>query len=769
MPVANRWQHRKINNNLSKAFMDENQFINEDSSWADDEQAFSAVSAQDNVEEYLGVLNEQQREAVEHSGSPLLILAGAGSGKTRVITTKIAYLIARCQIRASSILAVTFTKKAAAEMQERAIALDERAKDAQIRTFHSFGAWFLRLYAEEAGIDSNFTVYDDDDMVTLLKAAVPTLAKKDAPQIAHSISLAKDYCITSDDEDSLFAISDFPDFPKYYKAYEARKMQTGNVDFGDLIMLPTLILQKNEALRNHIRRRFRVVMVDEYQDSNVAQFQLLKQLSGDGVYTCVVGDDDQSIYRFRGAEVQNILTFSETFPNTKIIRLEKNYRSTAPILAAADSVVKNNGSRLGKTLRAERGNGKKPTLVFLDNRTNFDMESQFCAELIENARKKGGSYSDWAILYRTNAQSLSFETEFLHRQIPYRVVGSLKFYEREEVKDSLALLSLCANARDEVSFRRIVNKPARSLGEVTQKKIIDFAHENALNLLECESAPLSKKALEGYVEFTRAIKDSARLLGDEGAQLSDFVREIIEKSGIAAYHKGVDEISGTQKTFNLQELVNSAASYTCTTQGLLSFLDAISLDRTLAEQDEGNSEDFVTLITIHNTKGLEFKKVIMTGMESGLFPREDKTGSDLEEERRLCYVGITRARDELYFTCCAARRFYGRIAHFAPSIFLSELDKDNLRVLGNPPYSFGKEKKEQSLEDFEGWNIGAVVRHNEYGYGTIESAKITPSGEFVVNVKFKSGETKKFLPAYQKNSLKLADSFPDDDYDDIPF
>lgn len=762
--------------------MEENHISDEDSGWADDDfAAFNAIHNQSsgNTEEYLSVLNAEQREAVEHSGSPLLILAGAGSGKTRVITTKIAYLIARCGLRPESILAVTFTKKAANEMKERAVALEPRAQSAQIRTFHSFGAWFLRLYAEEAGVDPNFTVYDDDDMVTLLRAAVPDLSKKDAPHIAHSISLAKDYCLSEHDEESLFSISDFPDFPEYYKAYEARKRQTGNVDFGDLIMLPTLILQKNPELRAHIQRRFHVVMVDEYQDSNVAQFQLLKALSGDGVYTCVVGDDDQSIYRFRGAEVQNILTFSDVFANTKIIRLEKNYRSTAQILAAADSVVKNNGARLGKTLSAERGNGKKPTLIFLDNRTNFDMESQFCAELIENAHKKGGAYSDWAILYRTNAQSLAFETEFLHRRIPYRVLGSLKFYEREEIKDSLALLSLSANGRDEVSFRRIVNKPARALGEVTQKKIIEFSISRGCSLLECADVKLSKKAADGYAEFCAMMKDSARLLGDKSAQLSDFVREIIEKSGIAAYHKDVDEISGTQKSLNLQELENSAATYPCTVDGLLQFLDAINLDRSLADDGENASDDFVTLITIHNTKGLEFPKVIMTGMEAGLFPRDDKMGADLEEERRLCYVGITRARDELYFTCCAARRLYGRIAHFPPSIFLSELDKSQIRILGTPPYAFSAPQKSFEQDRFAEWRVGTAVHHNDYGNGKIISAKMTADGEFVVIAQFKDGFQKQFLPAYQSCSLKIAEDFAtdfsesdfsSDDYsDEVPF
>ena len=750
--------------------------MSDSSYWSEEDEAFEAVRESDKTEEYLSILNESQREAVVHSGSPLLILAGAGSGKTRVITTKIAYLISRCGVKPESILAVTFTKKAANEMKERAVALEPLAAASNIRTFHSFGAWFLRLYADEAGVDPNFTVYDDDDMVTLLKAAVPDLAKRDIPQIAHSISLAKDYCLTPDDESELFEISDYPDFAKYYKAYENRKRQTGNVDFGDLILLPLLVLEANPELKKHINRKFRVVMVDEYQDSNVAQFKLLKELSGDDVYTCVVGDDDQSIYRFRGAEVQNILTFGDTFPNTKIIRLEMNYRSTTQILACADAVVRNNASRLGKTLISARGDGKKPTLVFLDNRTNFDMESEFCSELIQNAVKKGGSYSDWALLYRTNAQSLAFETEFLHRHIPYKVLGSLKFYEREEIKDSLSLLALVANPKDEVSFRRIINKPTRALGEVTQKKIIAYAFENNLTLLDCQNCALSKKAIDSYKEFAFNIKESSKLLDDTSkTQLSDFVNDIIAKTGLLDYHKGVDEISGSQKVVNLQELVNSAASYDCNREGLTAFLDAINLDRVLASEESGEeSSDFVTLITVHNTKGSEYNNVIMTGMEAGLFPRDDKAGADLEEERRLCYVGITRAKNELYFTCCSARRLYGRVVNLPPSVFLSELDKDNLRILGNVPHSFENTSLE-APSGFDEWVVGARVHHNEYGYGTIRNAMVTKSGEFMVVAAFKKGFEKRFFPAYQSCSLKLADFDPDfddneEDYsDEVPF
>ena len=469
-----------------------------------------------NCDDYLSVLNEEQREAVVHSGSPLLILAGAGSGKTRVITTKIAYLIGELGYNPSSILAVTFTKKAANEMKERAVNLEPRSAYSQIRTFHSFGSWFLRSYSQESDftISKNFTVYDDDDMITLLTKAVPHLTKKDAKHYAHKISLAKDYCLLPESE-MLYTIEEDPCFPEIYSKYEERLRATGNVDFGDLILLPYLILHENESVRKSIQNRFKVIMVDEYQDSNVAQFKLLKELSGidhgSQTYVCVVGDDDQSIYKFRGAEVQNILNFETEFPNTKIVRLETNYRSSTQILNCAENVVKNNCDRLGKRLISARGDGKKPTLVFLPTQ---DDETEFCRTLIEQAYENGIPYSEWAILYRTNAQSLGFETEFIHEKIPYSVVGTLKFYDREEVKDTIAWLSFILNKKDEISFRRIVNKPVRGIGNTTQEKIID-ATRNCSILELGDDFKLTKKASEGWKNFKLVVEELSEMLPDD--------------------------------------------------------------------------------------------------------------------------------------------------------------------------------------------------------------------------------------------------------------
>lgn len=720
----------------------------------------------DELKKYLSLLNPEQKKAVEHFDSPLLILAGAGSGKTRVITTKIAYLINQKGILPYSILAVTFTKKAAKEMLDRAILMEPRAEESMIRTFHSFGSWFLRKYYQEAGIDKNFTVYDDDDMVTLLSKAVPELKKTQAAGIAHFISLAKDYCYTPESPE-LNEISSEPDFPRFYKMYQDRLRQTGNVDFGDLIMLPVMVLEQNEKIRNQMHYRFKVILVDEYQDSNVAQFRLLKALSCENsTYVCVVGDDDQSIYKFRGAEVQNILSFQKEFPGTALIRLERNYRSTEKILFAADKIVSQNEQRLGKTLVAERGEGKQPVLVFLPNQ---DEEAKFCASMILHSHEQGCPYKDWAILYRTNAQSLTFESEFLHQKIPYQVVGSLKFYEREEIKDMLAFLRLVANPKDEISFRRIVNKPARALGTVAQNKILKEAVtssglQSLVDACKKVADTFSKKAKEGAAEFCAMMEEFIESINtsQKESSLSEFVELIMNKSTLLEYHKAQDEIAGTQRAANMQELVNSAVLYEYSVQGLLDFLDHIELDRTL-ESEEDETLDSVTLITLHNTKGLEFPRVIITGLEYGIFPRENKDESELEEERRLFYVGITRAKDELYITSCAERRLYGKTNFMEPSPFLLEMGKEPFRVLGEKPRSFlaCDESQPVSGEDSgdgddekKKWSVGTRIYHDDYGYGQIVRSSYS-EGELVISVLFENGGTKKFIPAYQKSSLMI--------------
>lgn len=727
------------------------------------------------IEQYLETLNEEQRLAVEHEGSPLLILAGAGSGKTRVITTKIAYLISRKNVDPWSILSVTFTKKAANEMKERAVKLESRAADSQIRTFHSFGSWFLRRFYEAAGLESSFTIYDDDDMATIVRKAVPSLSQKEAKIAVHQISLAKDNCLTPED-DLGFLGSEF-DINQIYYDYQKRLKATGNADFGDLIMLPTILLDSDSQIADFIHNRFKVIMVDEYQDSNIAQYRLLQKISGlqngNDSYVCVVGDDDQSIYRFRGAEVQNILSFPQKFPGTQIIRLERNYRSTSQILKAAEVVVNKNQDRLGKKLVSQRGDGGNPVMTFLPDQ---DSEAIFAGDLItksllSSVNGEKGKYSDWAILYRTNAQSLVFEKEFLRRKIPYVVIGSLKFYEREEIRDALSYISLFANQKDEISFRRIINKPTRGIGEKTQDKIMELAvttdeqgnavYKNLIETVKQESTKFTKKAQEGINNFVK-IFENLNGIFDETKKLSVFVEKIIKDSGLDEYHKAGDEIDGTTRVQNLSELVNSAVAYPCTKEGLLEFLDAINLDRTLSIENEKNSDDAVTLITLHNTKGLEYKKVIITGLEEGIFPWQSKTGAELEEERRLFYVGITRAKDELYVTSAAKRCVYGGWKMMTPSPFLQEA-ASAFTIKGQVPFGFGKNPAKTAGVFFdEGfddsltkkWKVGTKIFHDDYGYGYVISEKSSGS-ELIIEVSFENGGKKRFFPKYQGKNLTI--------------
>ncbi|MDR1319043.1 MAG: ATP-dependent helicase, partial [Treponema sp.] len=693
----------------------------------------------------------------------------------------------------------------------------------------------------------------------------------------------KDYFLSSGDSE-LARIDGSKKFRRLYAEYEERLARTGNVDFGDLIKKPVEILRGESEVARRFHDRFKVIMVDEYQDANVAQFEFLKELAGPETYICVVGDDDQSIYRFRGAEVKNILEFPDRFPGTEIIRLERNYRSIAPILKAASSVVDHNQGRLGKTLRAERGGGKLPVLAFLPDQ---DQEAVFCVRLIENSMKnlgaspevssldrkfivqaraiprsedrfhnffdgskfnrgkprgmdprlpiKGGALSDWAILYRTNAQSLGFETELLRRGIPYRVVGSLKFYEREEIKDALALLSFLINPRDEIAFRRVVNKPARGVGPVTVDKIIEGGTSadlaEAVRALAPELSPKAKSGVEFFlkvIEEGRALLDADSFSSDvfasddaaaadraegpgaktppakkqdtaaaktavkagrkrtpknredlvSGEGLSACVVHLLRNSGIAEYHQTQDEVSGNQRLNNLQELANAASLYAPTRGGLLEFLEHIELDRSLEDQSKtpGERDDAVTLITFHNTKGLEFRKVIMTGLEQGVFPREDKKNEELEEERRLFYVGATRAMNELYLTSCAVRRMFGRTLPVEPSLFLGEIDKSSLRIIGETPYGFGASGAAARKDAFSerggvygggsfrrsahnapenapddgaaSWRRGDRLFHDDYGYGAVMEVRDSEEGP-VVRVCFETGKELRFLGGQQ--------------------
>ena len=686
---------------------------------------------------WLEGLNDAQKEAVIHGADPLLILAGAGSGKTRVVTSRIAWMVAEKGFEAPSILAVTFTNKAAAEMRERVAAMVPDAGSAMIRTFHSFGAWLLRRNAAAAGLSPHFTIYDDDDQVSLLSQVLDDVPRRELRLWTHRISRAKDEGLGP--EDDLSGHSHDPAFPEVYRRYEQRLRDIGNVDFGDLILLPIRLLRDRPEIRQRLQQRFRAVLVDEYQDTNVAQYRLLRELVGPDTWLGVVGDDDQSIYRFRGAEVGNILGFPDMFPGTRVVKLEQNYRSTGTILEIASRVVSHNSGRLGKTLWTSGDAGDKATLAHLEN---HEAEAEWCADLVDTDGNFGGT----AILYRTNAQSRIFETVFRRRSIPYRIVGTLSFYQREEVKDVLAYLAWISNPRDEVAFRRIANKPTRGLGKAGLNNLMDSAlsHHGGDILQACRNSAARGRAGKagGFL-----VELAARYTGSsEFEQLGFLVQDLCDASGLLDHYREIDRIENSQRTRNLDELVNAAADYPATPEGLAAFLELVELDQAVLEEEE-DDENRVTLITMHNTKGLEFDRVIITGMEEGLFPRGDEGFDDdeLEEERRLFYVAITRARKELAFTTCRRRMLWGRYRDSLPSRFLREIPEDQIRVegAGEIPESFD-----------DPWRPGVRLYHEDYGVGVVQK-RLANGGHAVIHVLFESGRKATLLPEFSSHQMEL--------------
>ena len=682
---------------------------------------------------YLQALNPEQRKAVIHQGSPLLILAGAGSGKTRVITTKIAWLVDRMGMSPRSILAVTFTNKAAQEMKERVLGIVPGAADAVVRTFHSFGAWFLRRNAAAAGLDPRFRIYDEDDSLSLLKTLLGKNEDRGFLRRTYDeISRVKDLGIGAAAPRE--KIEGAGCNSEIFAAYQAALRKTGNVDFGDLILRPLELLRDVAEIRERTRQRFRVVLVDEYQDSNVAQFELLKQLWQPQTYLCVVGDDDQSIYGFRGAEVGNILSFPDVFPGTEIVRLERNYRSTPGILDVASAVVANNKGRLGKTLWTERPGGDMPVLACLQDQ---EEEAEFCARIASDDFP-----GTTAILYRMNAQSLHFETCFRQHHIPFRLIGTVRFYSREEVKDALAYLALLTNGDDEVSFRRIVNKPGRGVGAASVEKIMaewkSRAGEHLPDTCRRMIPRLPPRTREGISTLLACLSDLQSRMTD--TPLAELARQMLSRTGLYDMYRTKDRSDGTSKTGNLEEMVSDMASYGAGQDGLLQFLESVALASPLdaAGADEGAR---VTLITLHNTKGLEFDRVIITGLEEGIFPHDSSssTPEDLEEERRLFYVGITRARERLLMTWCLNRRIFGRTTGMSPSRFLEEIPAEAVTRVGG-------DGTEETADEYP---VGSGVFHDEYGPGVVER-KWYNEGTLLLQVRFQSGRVAKLLPKYAR-------------------
>ena len=644
-------------------------------------------------------LNEPQREAVYHTDGPLLILAGAGSGKTRVLTHRIAYLIGERGVNAWNILAITFTNKAAEEMRQRVDNLvGFGAESVWVSTFHSACVRILRRFIDRLGYENHFTIYDTDDQKTLIKEVcrkvdVDTKVFKERSLLS-AISSAKNEMILPD-EFELNAGGDFAKMKiaKVYREYEAQMKANNALDFDDLLVKTVQLLQTQPDVLESYQERFRYIMVDEYQDTNTVQFQLVSLLAGKYKNLCVVGDDDQSIYKFRGANIRNILDFEHEFPDAKVIKLEQNYRSTGNILNAANSVIANNRGRKEKSLWTENGEGEQIRLRQFD--TAFD-EADFIGEDIKSAVRQGGSYNDSAVLYRTNAQSRLLEEKFIAMNIPYKIVGGVNFYARREIKDLLAYLKTIDNGRDDVAVRRIINVPKRGIGLTTINRIQESATERGIGFYEALLAPgliagvgRSATKLDSFAALIEYFKTLA-----EEMSITDLLQEVIEKTGYIESLENEDKEEAKTRKENIDELISKAATYEESCQDkdekatLSGFLEEVALVADIDSLDE--DQEYVVLMTLHSAKGLEFPRVYLAGMEDGLFPGYMSINAgdreELEEERRLCYVGITRAEQELTLTSARRRMVHGETQYNPMSRFVKEIPRELLDT-GNKKFT----------------------------------------------------------------------------------
>ena len=626
-------------------------------------------------------LNPMQKEAVLHTEGPLLILAGAGSGKTRVLTHRVAYLIDEKQVNPWNILAITFTNKAAGEMRERVDQLvGFGAESIWVSTFHSTCVRILRRHIEYLGYNTNFSIYDSDDQKTLMKQVFKSM-DVDTKQfkersVLGTISSAKDKLI-GPDEFLLNAGQDFRQrgIGEIYKEYQKRLRKNNALDFDDLIVKTVELFQNNSEILNYYQERFKYIMVDEYQDTNLAQFKLISLLASKYRNLCVVGDDDQSIYRFRGADIGNILSFEETFPGAKVIKLEQNYRSTQNILNAANGVIRHNRGRKDKTLWTANGEGE---LIRFKQFVTAREEADFVAREI---RDSVYAYQDQAVLYRTNAQSRLLEERCIFYNVPYRLVGGVNFYQRKEIKDILAYLKTIANGVDDLSVLRIINVPKRGIGATTMGKVTIFASEHGMSLYdalrEARQIPGIGKAAEKIGTFIGQMESFRARAQSEDYTIQDLIEGIMDETGYQQDLEAEGEVESQTRLENIEELVNKAVSYEEDSEHstLDEFLEQVALVADIDNMDE--SENRVTLMTLHSAKGLEFPKVYLVGLEDGLFPSmmsinsDDKT--DMEEERRLCYVGITRAKNELVITSARQRMVNGETRYCKPSRFLEEV------------------------------------------------------------------------------------------------
>ncbi|MDD2337632.1 MAG: UvrD-helicase domain-containing protein [Geobacteraceae bacterium] len=728
-------------------------------------------------------LNPRQKEAVLHGEGPLLILAGAGSGKTRVIVHRIVHLIRKQGVSPRNILAVTFTNKAAAEMKERVEKLLAGGEVPLISTFHSTCVRILRREIHHLGYAANFAIYDDKDAERLLKDIIreQNLDEKKFPP--RMFSSAIDDCKNAgkgpEDLPSGDPVGDT--IARVYAAYQERLRRCNALDFGDLILLTVRIFESYPEILAHYRERFQWILVDEYQDTNPIQYRLVRLLAGKRMNLCVVGDDDQSIYRWRGADIRNILDFEKDFPGVMVVKLEQNYRSTQTILTAAGKVVEKNRGRKGKTLWTENPSGDRIVHRRLDNERE---EARFVSREIERHLNKGGAPADIAVFYRTNAQSRVLEDALMGVGVSYHMVGGMRFYERMEIKDILAYLKSLDNPADEVSLKRIINTPPRGIGGATFDKVADLAVSQNIPFIQAlrEASTgnlLSKGPRTKLADFV-ALMDGFAALGDTLA-LPELAALTIKESGYDARLKEERTEEAKDRLDNLRELLAALDDFERTGEekGLSSFLEQVAL---ISDMGRGNrNRDSVTLMTLHAAKGLEFPLVFMTGMEERLFPhvRALDDPEQMEEERRLCYVGMTRAREQLYLTNARRRHFYGQEQFNSPSRFLEDIPKELLEVQGDSQAGFGwgnsptrsdrgakngwdevveysrtqvhnpaaesfPDNEVQVIPEGDEIFIGMRVRHAKFGPGTIRKIEGTGDNAKVI-VWFESAGPKKLL------------------------
>ena len=734
-------------------------------------------------------LNEQQREAVYCTDGPLLILAGAGSGKTRVLTHRIAYLIEEKGVNPWNILAITFTNKAAGEMRERVDNLVGFGSESiWVSTFHSTCVRILRRHIDRLGYDTNFTIYDTDDQKTLMKdvcklVEIDTKVYKERNLLA-AISSAKNEMISAQ-EYALNAQGDFgkEKIAKVYQEYEKQMHANNALDFDDLLVKTVQLFETQPDVLENYQERFRYIMVDEYQDTNTVQFQLVSLLAGKYRNLCVVGDDDQSIYKFRGANIKNILNFEQEFPDATVIKLEQNYRSTGNILDAANAVISNNVGRKDKQLWTDNGEGEK--IKFCQFDTGYD-EAEYIADDIEREVRNGASYNDHAILYRTNAQSRLFEERFVAQNIPYKIVGGVNFYARREIKDVLAYLKTIDNGKDDLAVRRIINVPKRGIGLTTINRIQESAASRGIGfydaLLGLDLIPgVARGAakLEGFVALIEYFKGVAETLS-----LSDLLQEVIDKTGYIESLEAEGKEESETRIENIDELRSKVAVYEESRLDqdekptLSGFLEEVALVADIDSLDE--EQDYVVLMTLHSAKGLEFPHVYLAGMEDGLFPSYMTVTSDdredMEEERRLCYVGITRAEQKLTMTSAMRRMVrgetqYNKVSRFMKEIPLELLDNGNRslkmfeerqEIPKQTAYTQAKQtfkakafsaaapkqfavSKEKGLD----YGVGDRVRHMKFGEGTV--TQITEGGrDFEVTVEFDTAGVKKMFAGFAR-------------------